>query len=221
MDTAESPVLPVVKRRRTPGSLSGKQEAYAQSYARQGNCVKAYMDAGYLGSADGIPPKSLANRAYAIIRNPSVKQRIAQIREESENRRADRAELTRDWIVTELQEVHARSKAAGGNDAVGVRALELLGKHLGMFSETVTIDLGQLREYTESEALEARRLAALRLEDSNTPATGLPQPGQCEHTMPADIPGNARVLPDSDESTPPLPPNGPGVNSRPSPEPTQ
>ena len=220
MDTADSPVLPVDKRRQEHRPLNGKQEAYAQAYVRYGNCVKAYLEAGYLASVDGIPSKALANRAYAIMRHPGVRRRIAEIREQTEARRQDKAELTRDWVVAEHQRLLEVAEK-DGNLAVATDNLIALGKTLGLYSEGITIDLGQLRAYSESEAIEAKRLASIMLEHGDKPATALPQAAQCEHTMPADIPGNARVLPDSDESTPPSPPNGPGVNSRPSPEPTQ
>jgi uncharacterized protein YodC (DUF2158 family) len=49
----------------------------------------------------------------------------------------------------------------------------------------VIVDLPRAREYSEAEALEAKRLASMML-DGDKPATALPQVGQCEHTAPAE-----------------------------------
>ena len=216
--TVDAPPVSVkAKRRKGP---SEKQLRFAKAYHETTNAITAYTTAGYVTDRDEHPQRWLQLRAYQVLRSEGVQSALRAFREDAERRAADAKAFTRDWIIGEHQRLMVVAEK-DGNLAVATDNLIALGKTLGLYSEGITIDLGQLRAYSESEAIEAKRLASIMLEHGDKPATALPQAAQCEHTMPADIPGNARVLPDSDESTAPSPPNGPGVNSRPSPEPTQ
>jgi hypothetical protein len=227
MPTAQHAQESVGQRRTKPKALSQQQLLFAKSLATQGNPVTAYREAGYITNPIDLPNKVIQGRAYSVARSTSVRAAVARFRAEIEAKREEKQQITRDWVIAELQEALARAKKPMlGNDAVAVRVLELLGKHLGMFTDTMTIDIGRTREYDELTAAEGRKLAALMLAGAgDSTASEPPQDtheDQCEHTEPgehADIEGISRVLSLANaEPTPPSPPDGPGVSVDPSPE---
>jgi phage terminase small subunit len=84
---------------------------------------KAYVQAGY--DARGHAAEAAGSR---LLRNVEVQARIAELRQA----RYDREVLDREWVTTRLMEKAEDAES----DATAVRALELLGKHLGMFKDS-------------------------------------------------------------------------------------
>ena len=58
--------------------------------------------------------------------------------------KAKRAELNADWVLARLR---AKAEADGVTDSAAVRATELIGKHVGMFHDTLRIELSQHPEW--------------------------------------------------------------------------
>jgi len=166
----------VGSRRRKAGELSPQQHTFVQSLARQGNIITAYRQAGYATADDPRTPKQLRNAADAILRGAGVRAALDEFRKALEHARVESQGLTKEWIIAELQLNFLECKRKG-DCAAGNRALELLGKHLGMFSDTLHIDLGQMQAYAELGESEARRLAILMC-NSTDMGTDM---GQCEH----------------------------------------
>ena len=97
-------------------ALSPKRLAFCREYiANGGNATKAYRDAGY-------SPKGASQSAEKLLRNTEVKADIAARRA----RQVAVAEVTVHEVVEGL-----RAHAERGS----TRALELLGKHIGMWTE--------------------------------------------------------------------------------------
>lgn len=124
-------------------ALKGKRERFCQEYTVDYNQTKAAIRAGYA-------EKSAAKQGCLLMKDPEVLARIREIQKEL----AERLMLTRELIVIRLLEVvdicmaakpvmvwstekHAWVESGTYQiDAKGAtRALEALGRYLGMFSE--------------------------------------------------------------------------------------
>ena len=118
--------------------LTAKQARFTEEYLVDLNATQAAKRAGYSAKTAGAVGHKLLKKAE-----------IAAALEEAMQQRAERTELTQDWIIERLVANAERCmqaepvldregkktgeytfQAAGAN-----RALELLGKHLGMFAD--------------------------------------------------------------------------------------
>lgn len=103
--------------------MTPKQEAFAIEYLKDKNATQAAIRAGYSKKT-----------AYSIGCEMLKKSEIQQfLRERQEESRAN-ATVTVDGIVDQLREISANPLA---KDSDRIRALELIGKYLGMFTERV------------------------------------------------------------------------------------
>ena len=130
-------------------TLTEKQEKFCLKYFETGNGLRSVLDAGYdqTDHAAGVT----ANR---LLKNPLVQARLGQLRQKQEAR----TEISVDYVINNLKEVVERcmqrapvmvqkgqqmvqATDADGNhiwrfDANGANgALQMLGKHLKMFTE--------------------------------------------------------------------------------------
>lgn len=122
-----------------------RHEKFARLVAAGDPASRAYIEAGYKAATDTA---ARANGAR-LIANDSVASRIAEIRAELEQAAQKAAAVTKEWIVEKLRENALRALQAEpvrdskGNPTgeyayqgnVANRALELLGKEIGMFVE--------------------------------------------------------------------------------------
>jgi len=116
-------------------SLTDKQERFVQEYLVDNNATAAAERAGYSSPSYG-------RKLYT---KPHVKAAIAEARSE----RKERTQIKQDWVLEKLKENVERAmqeREVKDKDGVGIgeyqyegnvanRALQLLGKHLGMFVE--------------------------------------------------------------------------------------
>jgi len=108
-----------------PVLTNPKHERFAQELAKGKSASEAYVAAGYRES------RSAASR---LSTNVNVAQRVAELQE----RAADGVVLTRQWVIEQLIDNVSKAKSGEKLDgATANRALELLGKELGMFIERV------------------------------------------------------------------------------------
>lgn len=118
------------------GRLSNdKHEAFAQALAKGTSAFEAMKEAGYR------PDRGNASRLTA---NDSIRTRVAELQE----RAATNVVISREWVIERLvenvnramQAVEIRNQDGGTGEykydgSVANKALELLGKELGMFVE--------------------------------------------------------------------------------------
>ena len=119
-------------------SLTDKQSRFVQEYLLDLNATQAAARAGYSA-------KTANEQGARLLANVSVAQAVRQ----AQAARAERTQLTQDWVLERLRETVERCMQAepvrdseGGstgvykfNAAGANKALELIGKHLGMFVE--------------------------------------------------------------------------------------
>ena len=110
--------------------LTEKQKRFVEEYLVDLNATQAAIRAGY-------SPKTAYSMGQRLLKNVEVQKAIQEAIQE----RQKRTEITQDMVVDELRAV-AFAKAGDYTDSTlkysnKLKALELLGKHLGMFTDKV------------------------------------------------------------------------------------
>lgn len=104
--------------------LRGKEERFCREYVIDYNGTQAAIRAGY-NQADA------ANRAYRLGRKAEIAARIRELEKEL----AERLALSQDQVVLQLKRQYDECVAEKDRKNA-LKALELMGKHLGMFEKT-------------------------------------------------------------------------------------
>ena len=115
--------------------LTPKQERFVDEYLIDLNATAAAKRAGYSEkTANEIGTQNLVKL--------SIQEAIA----ERQKARQERTEISQDWVVNNLKKIAERSMEHDEAPYMQAanKALELLGKHLGMFRDSVQMD-GELR----------------------------------------------------------------------------
>ncbi len=111
--------------------LSEKQKQFGREYVIDRNTAAAYVRAGYA-------KKCAQSAGSRLLRDPRMKAFVAELGVEA----AERADLTIDSVLKNLREDRKAAREAG-QYGPAVRADELLGKYLAMFtdvSKNVVVD---------------------------------------------------------------------------------
>jgi phage terminase small subunit len=141
--------------------LTAKQEMFIQEYMVDLNATQAAIRAGY-------SEKTAKSIGQENLTKPAIRARI----EELQQKRAEKVNLDAEWVLRNLQTVVQRSlqeepvmkfdyeqkkiveTGEYTYDSQGVnRALELIGKHLGMFKDKLDIS-GSMVIFKGEDALE-------------------------------------------------------------------
>jgi len=134
----------------TEKGLTPKQEMFVKEYLIDLNATQAYLRAGYKCNEN-------AARASAsqLLANPNIARAI----KEENDKRKEKLDLSAEWVLENLKNVAIRCQQAEpvmtfdyeskqmvetGEykfDSIGAnKALELLGKHLKLFTENVNVN---------------------------------------------------------------------------------
>lgn len=141
------------KRKKVNGlALSMKQEKFCLEYAKSGNQRQAYLAAGYKCKNDASADAS----ASQLLRNPKVKERLAELAEEIKNASiADitemqqtltkiiRQQMTEEVIVVEsIGDFMSEARKMDKNPSIKdiINAINTLGKMQGAFTENVNLN---------------------------------------------------------------------------------
>ena len=113
--------------------LTEKQKRFIDEYLIDLNATAAAIRAGYSEkTANEIGSQNL------------VKLSIQKALAERLKERQQRTEITQDFVLTNLKEIVQRSMQHEGADEydprAAAKALELLGKHLGMFTDKIKLE---------------------------------------------------------------------------------
>ena len=132
--------LRVVGKEEKP--LTGKQEAFAKLVAGGAVLSDAYRECY---AADSMKDSTVWSEACRLAQNPKVSARIKDIQADME---ADRRTIERrreEWVLKRLSEEADQADNASSR----IRALELVGKTVGMFTDRV--EQSDTTERTASE----------------------------------------------------------------------
>jgi phage terminase small subunit len=115
--------------RMPPGRLTGKlkKRRFAQEYLRDLNARRAAIRAG-------IPPKGAHTQATRLLKDVYVRACI----EKAQAKLALRYDLTQDKIIRDVIDI-GDAALADGNFATALKAKELIGRHIGMWSNKAEV----------------------------------------------------------------------------------
>jgi hypothetical protein len=180
--------------------LTSKRETFCQHVASGMGGTEAAKAAGY--------GKAAAVRASELMRKPPIIERITELRRlvasriiekvaEAESEVIERIAIDKAWVLGQLVENVETAKQAKPvtidgievgiykqNLAAANRALELLGKELGMFVERHEIRTGSIFPDLTDEQLDAAIVAARALVAAQAPGAG---PGHASRDQPAQV----------------------------------
>ena len=145
---------PYLKVVRDTDRLTAKQESFAQKVAAGSILSDAYRESY---AAENMADKTVWSEACRLAQNPKVATRIRAIQDENEQSRRVIALRREEYVLKKLQEEAEHAETDGSR----VRALELLGKTVGLFSERIEIEQDTDKTAAELEQDLERRLAAL------------------------------------------------------------
>ncbi len=135
--------------------LTVKQEAFALAVYEGSNFSEAYRSAY---DTQNMSAASIHREACLLIQNPKVSQRVESMQRDREREQRMQSLSRSEKVISKLEEIALRG---GDADGTQVRALELLGKQLGLWREVVeTVDKTE-RSADEIEAALRDRLKAL------------------------------------------------------------
>ena len=113
-------------------NITMKQNAFALSLADGLPASEAYRQAY---AAKGMKPETVWVEACRLATNPKVALRVAELRAEQEEERRMLRLSHAEAVLERLEHEALEAKT----DSTRVRALELIGRHLGMFTDKVEI----------------------------------------------------------------------------------
>lgn len=102
--------------------LTEKQKRFCEEYLIDLNATQAAIRAGY-------SKKTAYSMGQRLLKNVEVQKYISYLQSEQSNRTG----ITSDTVLKELEKIALTDTEITGKEKI--KALELLGKHLGMFSE--------------------------------------------------------------------------------------
>jgi Terminase small subunit len=158
----------------------GKHERFCINIADGLTGEKAYIQAGY-------SPNGAAQSASRLLRNAEIQARIEVLRNAMAEQAIERAALTRSYVITCLMTIveqcmqHEPIRDKSGivlgharyNPMAAIRALEFLGKELGMFKgrpeRQTTMDNMTLEEMKQRQEELDRQLEELDRESQTEP----------------------------------------------------
>ena len=105
--------------------LAEKQSAFVREYLKDLNATRAAKSAGY-------SEKTAYSQGVRLLRNVKVATAI----QAAMDKRAERTELTADKVLKNIEEVRQLALDAGEHNNA-LKALELQGKHLKLFTDRV------------------------------------------------------------------------------------
>jgi phage terminase small subunit len=132
-------------------NLTAKQESFAKAVALGEPQTDAYRQAY---DADGMGAPTIWAEASRLTSHPKVAARIEQLRSEKEDLRRMLVLDREESILMQLQHEALTAKT----DSARIRALELLGRHVGLFAERVEL----ARVDRTAEQIQADIIARLR-----------------------------------------------------------
>jgi hypothetical protein len=142
--------------------LTAKQEAFCQAYIETGIASEAYRRTY---SASRMKDKQVWEESSKLMSIPMVAQRVAELRSVVTDKACKKLAISKEWVLEQLVENVEMAKAATpvldaeGNPAgeykqnlaAGNKALELIGKELGMFVERREVRTGSLDDIPYEE----------------------------------------------------------------------
>lgn len=105
--------------------LNDKQQRFCEEYVKDLNATQAAIRAGY-------SEKTAKEQASRLLTNVNIEAEVNRL----QRKVSKKVELDAAWVLRRLKKVYKRSVEQGVYQASN-KSLELIGKHLAMFSENI------------------------------------------------------------------------------------
>lgn len=109
--------------------LTPKQQRFVEEYLVDLNATQAAIRAGYSS-------KTAKSQGQRMLTNVDIENAIQR----AVHKRSERTEITQDYVLEKLKEIADKSASDAQDSNLKysnkLKALELLGKHLGLFEKT-------------------------------------------------------------------------------------
>lgn len=110
-------------------SLNPRQERFVEEYIKDPNATQAAIRAGY-------SPKTAQEQSSRLLSNVMISEAIKAKRLKI----SEKVELSQEWVLEKLKLIVDRTTKDDTFDPKGAnKSLELIGKHIGMFSDKLKI----------------------------------------------------------------------------------
>ena len=109
--------------------MNDKRRAFVREYLIDLNATQAAIRAGY-------SPKTARAQGHRLLTDADIQGEL----QTAQAKRAEKAALSAEWVLARLR-IEAEGLGPDTTPTARVRAAELLGKHLGMFTERQEITL--------------------------------------------------------------------------------
>lgn len=123
--------MPAAQRQKgnDPDGLTARQRAFVLEYLKDNNLTQAAIRAGY-------SEKSASHQGSVLYANPKVAKAIRKL----EEKHAENCGITREFVLNGLvKNYEMATNPETLNGAVANKALELMGKHLGLWVERTEV----------------------------------------------------------------------------------
>lgn len=107
--------------------LTAKQARFVEEYLKDSNATQAAIRAGYSS-------KSAEKLGHDLLKLPQVSQKL----KEENGKRARKSKISSTWVIKRLVK-EALGQGRDTKSSSRVKALELLGKHLGILREKLEL----------------------------------------------------------------------------------
>ena len=144
-----------VRGAKLPNGLTTKQEAFAHAVSEGHNLADAYREAY---QPDSMTPEAIHVAASRVASLAKVSLRIEGIGLEKAARRRMLALSREDRLISQLENIAYRDSEAA--DTATMKALELLGRHLGIWQEKHIVETSERDPDQIKQELE-KKLSAL------------------------------------------------------------
>ena len=112
-------------------ALSERRFRFVHEYRKDRNAAAAAIRAGY-------SKKGAAQQGHRVLRDVDVQMELAQERAEFK----EKVDVSVEYVLAGLKEVADRTRAGRLESSGANKALELIGKHLGMFQDKLELSGG-------------------------------------------------------------------------------
>lgn len=113
--------------------LTAKQQAFVDEYLIDLNATRAAKSAGY-------SENTASETGYENLRKPQIQEAI----QKAMNKRSERVGLTADEVLQGIKDIYTQEKQEDPKTAL--KALELAGKHLKLFTDKVELEVTKMPE---------------------------------------------------------------------------
>lgn len=183
MTAKQSKPRPSKYKKRDPLDLplSDKEIKFVEVYAKTGNRVTAYKEAGYLYVEGESSAKLAPSYCGIILKRPKIQRALSVLKSEKKAKQAAIDGFTVDYVRDEHMRFAAKCEKAG-DMTNATRNLEALGRSVGAYGDNASrVDITVKREFTARERAEVDRIADILVE------------GKVVHALPGKLKYSAGV----------------------------